>query len=559
MPRSSWIIVPKDLSNDEGMQMEKAIADIPHIQLVEKPRAPTTAYQYWQKGRPPGAAKWADVTEEKKESYSAQVEQDKRRHRIEQAAYDAQMKQIRIEFDLPDDKGRHWVNQSSYMVWGEAARALHEEEEREERRARNVGKKRVRGPFALYSMDNRPRIKEQHPGIMLTEMTKMLAEEWKNAPLEVKDRYRAQTEAERKQLAAENQQHAKDDDDDSDSDEDSDEKHQHSSSKPKRKRCHSAYMLFRMDNRARVKAEHPGTTTSEIIAMISEEWQEASEDVRELYEKRAQEERARLEHDNDNHNVNEDAGARGGDERPLSAAVPMPDPSESTAVAAFVLYTRDHLENLRREQPLIQFSDIADILAASWQQAPPELRARYQKEASEGKHLEREVKQEAKIGSTSLQTPNVSARSQADEEEEPAIDNGSDYIDTDEDDKRTMERRRKMQTTIKLLPKPQSAKSAEVLFAADHHQQAQAEHPNMPLGEVVKLVTQQWTNAAPEVKEHYERVAQQDQQRYDQQEHDYEEQRAVIKEEIAYQDNTGQLIGRGVEAKQSATKRRKIR
>jgi hypothetical protein len=65
-----------------------------------------------------------------------------------------------------------------------------------------------------------------------------------------------------------------------------------SEEKPKKKRGRSAYILYSMNNRSRVKEENPGASVTDIVKLLAKDWKDISNEEKKHYEDLALKERS---------------------------------------------------------------------------------------------------------------------------------------------------------------------------------------------------------------------------------------------------------------------------
>lgn len=146
--------------------------------------------------------------------------------------------------------------------------------------------KRPQTAFILYMSDNRQRIKDQHPGIIFTDVPKVGAQEWKNAKAATKNKYQALAEKERVRYEREKESYVPDE----------------SFKKLKRKKDPNApkrpltvYMLFANARQNVIKKQHPELRQQLVIKRVGEDWRNLSEKDKVVYQKQRAVEQARYQ------------------------------------------------------------------------------------------------------------------------------------------------------------------------------------------------------------------------------------------------------------------------
>ncbi|CAK9037004.1 High mobility group-T protein (HMG-T) (HMG-T1) (HMG-1) [Durusdinium trenchii] len=146
--------------------------------------------------------------------------------------------------------------------------------------------KRALTGFMFFSKDRRPKLMEENPGIIFTEVGKKLGQEWKELDDAAKAPYEAQAEADKERYAQEMASYVPD------------ERYITKSKRkdPNRpKRAMSAYLYFCKAHRESVKAEFPDKIMVEVQAVLGKRWKETTEAERVPFVKQAEADRERYD------------------------------------------------------------------------------------------------------------------------------------------------------------------------------------------------------------------------------------------------------------------------
>lgn len=150
-----------------------------------------------------------------------------------------------------------------------------------------------RGPsgYSLFSKEQSPIVKAQHPDWTFAEISKYVATLWKGSSETEKKEWQEKAAVMRATIKSEAPSSSAVDDQKGSKK----RKRKGSSDEPKPKRALSAYMYFSTQNRAKIKEDHPNASFAEVAALVSAAWNELDEDGKKPYQTMADEDKKRYE------------------------------------------------------------------------------------------------------------------------------------------------------------------------------------------------------------------------------------------------------------------------
>ena len=151
-----------------------------------------------------------------------------------------------------------------------------------------------RGPtgYGLFSKEQLPIVKSQHPDWTFAEISKHVSTRWKGASETEKTQWQEKAASMRATINAETPPPAADDVGGSKKRK---RKNENSSSEPKPKRPLSAYMYFSNKNRAQIKEDNPKASFAELAGLVSSAWKELDDHGKEPYQSMANKDKKRYE------------------------------------------------------------------------------------------------------------------------------------------------------------------------------------------------------------------------------------------------------------------------
>ena len=143
-------------------------------------------------------------------------------------------------------------------------------------------KKRARSAYILYSIDERPKIKDKYPNKGIGEISQVIAKNWNALDDMTKEKYKKKSEREKTALAA-NPVYVK--------------KKMKRSKKENNgiKRPKNAFMFFANEKRGEIMKLHPDWKVGQIGKELGKRWKELPNSKKEKYEELNKKDKARYE------------------------------------------------------------------------------------------------------------------------------------------------------------------------------------------------------------------------------------------------------------------------
>ena len=140
----------------------------------------------------------------------------------------------------------------------------------------------------FYSIERRPTLKKEKPGLAFGPLSKAIAEEWKNMSKSKKKRFQDKADEDRARYKKEMESYVP-----SPSDKKAKKKKGKKKDPNAPKRPKSSYMFFANSRRPELKAAHPDWPFGQFGKAIGEEWRAMSESKKDKFEQMAKKDRAR--------------------------------------------------------------------------------------------------------------------------------------------------------------------------------------------------------------------------------------------------------------------------
>jgi hypothetical protein len=137
----------------------------------------------------------------------------------------------------------------------------------------NAPKKPLPG-FMLYLNDNRSRIKQEHPGITVTETSKVGGKEWKTVKPAIKKKYQDLADLDKERYEKEMANYVPDE---------SFKKMKKKKDPNAPKKNTGAYLIFTSKRQKEIKKKNPDMKQQDIISQIGAEWRGMTEDQKKPY------------------------------------------------------------------------------------------------------------------------------------------------------------------------------------------------------------------------------------------------------------------------------------
>lgn len=236
-------------------------------------------------------------------------------------------------------------------------------------------------------------------------------------------------------------------------------------------RNRTAYMMFVKDVRASVQEENKEMSFVDVTREVANKWQALSKKERKPYEGRAAADKERYER--------EVAAFREEyPDEPLTVKKKKRTPKlkgPKKARSAYVFYTIDARPGVQNENPDMDFGEITKRVAASWNKLNAKQKRKYEQLAEEDKS-----RYENEASSFNDEHPEVAAR----------------------------KKRAKKGA-------PKKARSAYLYFTMERRPELQGQNSEMAFGELTRLVADEWKGLSDAGKKKFEKLAEADKKRYD--------------------------------------------
>jgi len=193
------------------------------------------------------------------------------------------------------------------------------------------------------------------------------------------------------------------------------------------KRAPTAFILFCHDERPKLIKENPSMKFGDVGKHLGQMWQTCDEKQKKKYNEKALKEKKRYEQEVSDYikagGSKDDLKKKkknGGKEKPgKKERKREKDPATpKKPKSAFLFFSRDEREKLKKEQPNLKFPDVGKQMGKRWKEASPAVLSKYKQLAAEAKAQYdidmknfKSTKQLASSNSTSISIPVISSAS----------------------------------------------------------------------------------------------------------------------------------------------------
>lgn len=220
--------------------------------------------------------------------------------------------------------------------------------------------------YIMYSRDNRSDVKEEHPDMKATDITKKLAEMWKSADDEMKQEYKEKAEKDKERYEKELEDYVP-----KEGYQNPKEKKSKSSKKKKSgpTKPLNAYMWFCKDKRESLKGKFNNT---EILSELGKMWKGLSDKKKKPYVEKAEQDKERYAQEMKDYvpEDGEDVPKKGKGKKVKSEASKRPP-------TAFILFSKDKRAILKEEEPELKQPEIMKRLGEMWSSASKTEKKKY--------------------------------------------------------------------------------------------------------------------------------------------------------------------------------------
>ncbi|CBH10033.1 high mobility group protein, putative [Trypanosoma brucei gambiense DAL972] len=137
----------------------------------------------------------------------------------------------------------------------------------------------------------------------------------------------------------------------------------------------SSYLLFVADQREDLKAKNPGMQNTAILQTLGKMWSDASDDVKEHYRKKAEEDKARFRREVDEYK------RQGGKEYGRGGKIKKDSNAPKRAMTSFMFFSSD----FRSKHSDLSIVEMSKAAGAAWKELGPEERKVYEEMAEKDK------------------------------------------------------------------------------------------------------------------------------------------------------------------------------
>jgi len=266
---------------------------------------------------------------------------------------------LEVEDDLEIDMTKFAKNTSKKILESDILSDAIEEfkkngvkKEKKEKKDPDAPKSSVNS-YIIFSRENREQVKKENPDIKSTDITKKLAEMWKELDEEDKKEYKEKADLDKKRYEEELENYEP-------KDGFKNPKKSPKKEKLEPKRARSAYIFFCMEKREEVKKNKPEIKATEILSELGKIWKKLTDKKKKPYEKMAQEDKKRYEEEMKTY-VPAD-----GESPKKSKAAKAKDSSPKRAPSAYLIFCKENREEVKAKNADKKMTEITTILGKMW-------------------------------------------------------------------------------------------------------------------------------------------------------------------------------------------------
>jgi len=218
--------------------------------------------------------------------------------------------------------------------------------------------------YIMYSRDNRSDIKEENPDMKATDITKKLAEMWRNADEELKKEYKEKSDKDKERYEIELEDYVP-----KEGFHNPKEKKSRSSKKKKSgpTKPLNSYMFFCKDKRQKLKEQ--GIKNTEILRELGRQWKELSEKKKKPYIEQSERDKERYKEEMKEYIPDgEDSPKKSKKEKKTGPKLPL---------GSFMLFRKDKYEEVKSDNPDMKQPDIMKKLGEMWKNLKDKQKKKY--------------------------------------------------------------------------------------------------------------------------------------------------------------------------------------
>jgi hypothetical protein len=273
--------------------------------------------------------------------------------------------------------------------------------------------KGAKNAFIFFCNEKRNEVKKANPDLKATEITKKMAEMWKeeadkepyqNMAKKDKERYTEELGDYEPKEGFKNPKKSKE-------------------VKTAPKRALSAYIFFTQAKRDEVKKSNPSMKSSEIMSELGKLWKGLSDKKKKPYEKLAEEDKERYAEDMKNYVPSEEEKAKKSKKEKKVSSKRSP--------SAYLLFCKDNRDKVKNANPEKKTTEITTILGKMWTDLSEKKKKPYVEKAEK---LKEEFKKENKEVEVEEEVKEVEEDEEDEEVEEDEEDDDESILSDDEDE-----------------------------------------------------------------------------------------------------------------------------
>ena len=358
------------------------------------------------------------------------------------------------------EKGDSTSILESWKTHEDGLKILLEENEKTKKKKDKNAPKGAKSAYIIFCADERPKIKEEEPGMDSKKIASELGKRWKELKeddeekvkeyqtMAEKDKVRFKTEMENyvpgEEVAKDNK-----------------EKTKKTKDKNAPKGAKSGYILFCSNERAKVKEDMPNIDSKEVLAELGKRWKTLKDDDEDRYneyQKMAEKDKVRFKTEMENYVPG--AEVEDSKEKTKKTKKTKDKNAPKGAKSGYILFCSDERSQVKEDMPTIDSKEVLAELGKRWKQLKDEDAARYN-----------EYQKMAEKDKIRFKTE---------------MENYVPGEEVEKDNKETKEKKKKDKNA------PKGAKSAYILFCSEERAQVKKDMPDIDSKNVLTELGKRW-------------------------------------------------------------------
>jgi len=251
------------------------------------------------------------------------------------------------------------INESILDSWKDQEEGfkilLEKNEKKKEKKDKNAPKG-AKSAYILFCADERPKVKEEEPGMDAKKIATELGKRWKELKEDDEEKvkeYQKMAEEDKVRFQNEMENYVPGEIVEK-------EKTKKKKDKNAPKGARSAYILFCADERAQVKDDTPDISAKDVLVELGKRWKAVSEKVKTKYQKMADEDKVRFKNEMENYVPGEDIEEKEKTKKKKDKNAPK------GARSAYILFCADERAQVKEDTPDISAKDVLVELGKRW-------------------------------------------------------------------------------------------------------------------------------------------------------------------------------------------------